>query len=87
MSRELGEAAGNTKGMKRPAPDSDLNRKKGLNPNVDFFSPALLHDGHPIDLTPPSSPSPRRRLAGHVMETAQQQRIIRPMDYTPARWG
>src|SRR6476646_1722712 len=71
MSKELGEAAGNTKWYEmseRLIPI--LKQEKGLNPNVDFFSASAYYTmGIPIDLYTPIFAI--ARVAGwtaHVME-------------------
>jgi citrate synthase len=83
MSRELGEAAGNTKWYEmseRLIPI--LKQEKGLNPNVDFFSASAYYTmGIPIDLYTPIFAI--ARVAGwtaHVMEQHSNNRIIRPQD-------
>jgi citrate synthase len=83
MSRELGEAAGNTKWYEmseRLIPI--LKDEKSLNPNVDFFSASAYYTmGIPIDLYTPIFAI--ARVAGwtaHVMEQHSNNRIIRPQD-------
>ena len=83
MSRELGEAAGNTKWYEtseRLIPI--LHDEKKLNPNVDFFSASAYYTmGIPIDLYTPLFAI--ARVAGwtaHVMEQHANNRIIRPQD-------
>jgi citrate synthase len=83
MSRELGEAAGNTKWYEmseRLIPI--LKSEKNLNPNVDFFSASAYYTmGIPIDLYTPIFAI--ARVAGwtaHVNEQHQNNRIIRPQD-------
>ncbi len=83
MSRELGEAAGNTKWYEmseRLIPI--LLHEKKLNPNVDFFSASAYYTmGIPIDLYTPIFAI--ARVAGwtaHVMEQHTNNRIIRPQD-------
>lgn len=83
MSRELGEAAGNSKWYEmseRLIPI--LKNEKNLNPNVDFFSASAYYTmGIPIDLYTPIFAI--ARVAGwtaHVNEQHQNNRIIRPQD-------
>jgi citrate synthase len=83
MSRELGEAAGNSKWYEmseRLIPI--LKNEKNLNPNVDFFSASAYYTmGIPIDLYTPIFAI--ARVAGwtaHVMEQHSNNRIIRPQD-------
>ena len=83
MSRELGEAAGNSKWYEmseRLIPI--LHDEKKLNPNVDFFSASAYYTmGIPIDLYTPLFAI--ARVAGwtaHVMEQHANNRIIRPQD-------
>lgn len=90
MSRELGEAAGNTKWYEmseRLIPI--LKDEKSLNPNVDFFSASAYYTmGIPIDLYTPIFAI--ARVAGwtaHVMEQHQNNRIIRPQDEYTGPFG
>jgi citrate synthase len=90
MSRELGEAAGNTKWYEmseRLIPI--LKDEKNLNPNVDFFSASAYYTmGIPIDLYTPIFAI--ARVAGwtaHVMEQHQNNRIIRPQDEYTGPFG
>ena len=83
MSRELGEAAGNSKWYEmseRLIPI--LHDEKKLNPNVDFFSASAYYTmGIPLDLFTPIFAI--ARVAGwsaHVMEQHSNNRIIRPQD-------
>jgi citrate synthase len=83
MSRQLGEAAGNTKWYEmseRLIPI--LKDEKNLNPNVDFFSASAYYTmGIPLDLFTPIFAI--ARIAGwtaHVMEQHSNNRIIRPTD-------
>ena len=90
MSRELGEAAGNTKWYEmserlipllKDSPNSE-GKPRNLNPNVDFFSASAYYTmGIPIDLYTPIFAI--ARVAGwtaHVMEQHSNNRIIRPQD-------
>jgi citrate synthase len=90
MSRQLGEAAGNTKWYEmserlipilKNTPKSD-GSPMNLNPNVDFFSASTYYTmGIPLDLFTPIFAI--ARVAGwtaHVMEQHQNNRIIRPTD-------
>jgi len=90
LSKELGEAAGNSKWYEmseRLIPI--VKQAKGssgeplnLNPNVDFFSASMYYTmGIPIDLFTPVFAI--ARIAGwtaHVMEQHSNNRIIRPQD-------
>lgn len=90
LSRELGQAAGNTKWYEmseRIIPilqqaKSSSGATLNLNPNVDFFSASAYYTmGVPIDLFTPIFAI--ARVAGwcaHVMEQHQNNRIIRPTD-------
>ena len=83
MSKQLGEAAGNTKWYEmseRLIPI--MKQEKDLNPNVDFFSASAYYTmGIPLDLFTPIFAI--ARIAGwtaHVMEQHANNRIIRPTD-------
>ena len=90
MSRQLGEAAGNSKWYEMserliPIMKDTLNaegKAKNLNPNVDFFSASAYYTmGIPLDLFTPIFAI--ARVAGwsaHIMEQHQNNRIIRPTD-------
>jgi citrate synthase len=83
MSRELGEAAGNTKWYEMSERLIPILRdEKNLNPNVDFFSASAYYTmGIPLDLFTPIFAI--ARVAGwsaHVMEQHANNRIIRPQD-------
>jgi citrate synthase len=90
MSKQLGEAAGNTKWYEMserliPIMKDTLNadgKPKNLNPNVDFFSASAYYTmGIPLDLFTPIFAI--ARVAGwtaHVMEQHHNNRIIRPTD-------
>ena len=90
MSKQLGEAAGNTKWydmserlipILRDTPGVD-GKPRNLNPNVDFFSASAYYTmGIPIDLFTPIFAI--ARVAGwtaHVLEQHENNRIIRPTD-------
>lgn len=83
MSKQLGEAAGNTKWYEmseRLIPI--LKHEKNLNPNVDFFSASAYYTmGIPLDLF--TLIFAIARIAGwtaHIMEQHSNNRIIRPTD-------
>jgi citrate synthase len=83
MSKQLGEAAGNTtwyEMSERLIPI--MKQEKNLNPNVDFFSASTYYTmGIPLDLFTPIFAV--ARIAGwtaHVMEQHKNNRIIRPTD-------
>ena len=83
MSKQLGEAAGNTKWLEmseRLIPV--VKEAKNKDPNVDFFSASAYYTmGIPIDLYTPIFAI--ARIAGwtaHIMEQHRNNRIIRPQD-------
>ena len=83
MSRQLGEAAGNTTWYEMSERLIPVARElKNLNPNVDFFSASTYYTmGIPLDLFTPIFAI--ARVAGwtaHVMEQHRNNRIIRPTD-------
>jgi citrate synthase len=91
MSKQLGEAAGNTKWYEmserlipilRDESTSSTGEKRPLNPNVDFFSASTYYVmGIPLDLFTPIFAI--ARCAGwtaHIMEQHRNNRIIRPQD-------
>ncbi|MDB5296747.1 MAG: citrate synthase [Phycisphaerales bacterium] len=90
MSKQLGEAAGNTKWYEmseRLIPILRDTKKPtgeplGLNPNVDFFSASAYYTmGIPLDLfTPIFGVARVAGWAAHVMEQHKNNRIIRPTD-------
>jgi citrate synthase len=88
MSKQLGEAAGNTKWYERSERLIPIVKQmKNKVPNVDFFSASAYYTmGIPLDLFTPIFAI--ARVAGwsaHVMEQHQNNRIIRPTDdYTGA---
>ncbi len=83
MSKQLGEAAGNTKWYEmseRLIPIVKGMKKK--DPNVDFFSASTYYTmGIPLDLfTPMFGIARAAGWTAHVMEQHQNNRIIRPTD-------
>jgi citrate synthase len=90
MSKQLGEAAGNTKWYEMserliPIMKDSLSsngQPRNLNPNVDFFSASAYYTmGIPIEMFTPLFAV--ARVAGwtaHVMEQHKNNRIIRPTD-------
>ena len=83
MSKQLGEAAGNTKWYEmseRLIPI--MKQEKNLNPNVDFFSASTYYTmGIPLDLfTPIFAVARVTGWTAHVMEQHKNNRIIRPTD-------
>jgi citrate synthase len=90
MSKQLGEAAGNSKWYEMserliPIMKNATNaegKPRNLNPNVDFFSASAYYTmGIPLDLFTPIFAI--ARVAGwsaHIMEQHQNNRIIRPTD-------
>jgi citrate synthase len=90
MSKQLGEAAGNTKWYEMsekliPIMKDTLNaegKPRNLNPNVDFFSASAYYTmGIPLDLfTPIFAIARAAGWTAHVMEQHHNNRIIRPTD-------
>jgi citrate synthase len=90
MSKQLGEAAGNTKWYEMserliPIMKDSLGsngQPRNLNPNVDFFSASTYYTmGIPIELfTPIFAMSRVAGWAAHVIEQHKNNRIIRPTD-------
>ncbi|HTW95949.1 MAG TPA: citrate/2-methylcitrate synthase [Tepidisphaeraceae bacterium] len=83
MSKQLGEAAGETKWYEMSERLIPVAMElKGLNPNVDFFSASTYYVmGIPIDLfTPVFAIARVTGWTAHVMEQHQNNRIIRPQD-------
>jgi citrate synthase len=91
MSKQLGEAAGNTKWYEmserlipilRDEAVSSKGERASLNPNVDFFSASAYYTmGIPIDLfTPIFGVARVTGWCAHVMEQHKNNRIIRPTD-------
>ena len=90
MSKQLGEAAGNTKWYEmseRLIPImkdslSSTGQPRNLNPNVDFFSASAYYTmGIPIELfTPLFGVARAAGWSAHVIEQQAQNRIIRPTD-------
>jgi citrate synthase len=83
MSKQLGEAAGNTRWYEMSEAIIPVVREtKGKDPNVDFFSASAYYTmGIPLDLFTPIFAI--ARVAGwtaHVMEQQRNNRIIRPTD-------
>lgn len=83
MSKQLGEAAGNTKWYEMSERLIPIVKElKSKDPNVDFFSASAYYTmGIPIDLYTPIFAI--ARIAGwtaHVMEQQANNRIIRPQD-------
>jgi citrate synthase len=90
MSKQLGEAAGNTKWYDIsekliPIMKDALNsegKPRNLNPNVDFFSASAYYTmGIPLDLFTPIFAMARvTGWSAHIMEQHENNRIIRPTD-------
>jgi citrate synthase len=90
MSKQLGEAAGNTKWyemserlipLMKNTPKSD-GTPMNLNPNVDFFSASAYYTMEiPLDLFTPIFAIARvTGWTAHIMEQHRNNRIIRPTD-------
>lgn len=83
MSKQLGEAAGETKWYEISTRLIDVvKQEKGLDPNVDFFSASAYYTmGIPLDLfTPIFAVARTAGWCGHGMEQQADNRIIRPTD-------
>ncbi len=83
MSKQLGEAAGNSKWYEmseRLIPI--VKQAKNVDPNVDFFSASAYYTmGIPIDLFTPIFAMARiTGWTAHIMEQHSNNRIIRPQD-------
>jgi len=83
MSKQLGEAAGNTKWYEMSEKLIPIVKEmKNKDPNVDFFSASAYYTmGIPLDLFTPIFAI--ARVAGwtaHIMEQYKNNRIIRPTD-------
>ncbi len=83
MSKQLGEAAGNTRWYEMSERIMPIVKEmKGKDPNVDFFSASAYYTmGIPLDLFTPIFGI--ARVAGwtaHIMEQHKNNRIIRPTD-------
>ncbi|MCL6487357.1 MAG: citrate synthase [Alicyclobacillus mali] len=81
LSREAGERAGETKWFEMSQIiERIVKEKKGLNPNVDFYSASLYYKiGLPVHLFTPVFAS--SRISGwtaHVLEQYRNNRLIRP---------
>jgi citrate synthase len=90
MSRQLGEAAGNTKWYEMSERLIPIVKEmKNKDPNVDFFSASAYYTmGIPIDLYTPIFAI--ARIAGwtaHIMEQHSNNRIIRPQDDYRGQFG
>jgi citrate synthase len=83
MSKQLGEAAGNTKWYEMSERLIGVAKEaKNLNPNVDFFSASTYYTmGIPLDLFTPIFGIARvTGWCAHIMEQHRNNRIIRPTD-------
>ena len=83
MSRQLGEAANNTKWYEMSEAIIPIVKElKNKDPNVDFFSASAYYTmGIPLDLfTPIFAVARITGWTAHVMEQHQNNRIIRPTD-------
>jgi citrate synthase len=83
MSKQLGEAAGNTKWYEMSERLIGVAKEsKNLNPNVDFFSASTYYTmGIPLDLfTPIFAVARVVGWTAHIMEQHINNRIIRPTD-------
>jgi citrate synthase len=83
MSKQLGEAAGNTKWYEMSERLINVAKEtKNLNPNVDFFSASTYYTmGIPLDLfTPIFGVARVTGWCAHIMEQHKNNRIIRPTD-------
>lgn len=86
MSKDLGELTGNTEWYEMSIKlDALMVEKKGLKPNVDFYSASAYYVlGIPLDLyTPIFAMSRISGWCAHVLEQLGNNRLIRPRaDYT-----
>jgi citrate synthase len=83
MSKQLGEAAGNTKWYEMSeAIIPVVKETKKVDPNVDFFSASAYYTmGIPLDLFTPIFAIARiTGWSAHIMEQHKNNRIIRPTD-------
>ncbi|HEX8525254.1 MAG TPA: citrate/2-methylcitrate synthase [Tepidisphaeraceae bacterium] len=83
MSKQLGEAAGNSKWYEMSERLIPIVKQlKDKDPNVDFFSASAYYTmGIPLDLfTPMFGIARAAGWSAHVMEQHQNNRIIRPTD-------
>ena len=83
MSRQLGEAAGNTLWYEMSERIMPIVKKmKDKDPNVDFFSASAYYTmGIPLDLFTPIFAIARvTGWTAHIMEQHKNNRIIRPTD-------
>jgi citrate synthase len=98
MSKQLGEAAGNTKWYEmserlipilRDESKSSTGEKRPINPNVDFFSASTYYTmGIPLDLfTPIFAIARTAGWTAHIMEQHRNNRIIRPQDDYRGEFG
>ncbi|MBX9695661.1 MAG: citrate synthase [Cyanobacteria bacterium] len=81
MSEALGKRAGETKWYEMSVKIEDMmNREKGLNSNVDFYSASVYYMlGIPSDLfTPIFAISRMSGWAAHILEQYSDNRLIRP---------
>jgi 2-methylcitrate synthase len=89
MSRELGEATGDTRWyLMSERMEALVKAQKGLNPNVDFYSASAYRSlGIPTDLfTPLFAVSRVAGWTAHVLEQLDNNKLIRPeADYQGPR--
>ncbi|MEP6568798.1 MAG: citrate synthase [Acidobacteriota bacterium] len=81
FSKEVGEAAGDTKWYKMSRKVEEvMTNEKGLFPNVDFFSASTYYMmGIPLDLyTPIFAVSRISGWTGHILEQYADNKLIRP---------
>ena len=88
MSRQLGEDVGDLRLYElSEAIEEIMQREKGLNANVDFYSASVYHNlGIPVELfTPIFAISRMTGWTAHVLEQVGNNRIIRPrLEYVGA---
>jgi citrate synthase len=91
MSKQLGEAAGNSKWYEMSEALIKVVKevKPNINPNVDFFSASTYYTmGIPLDLFTPIFAIARvTGWSAHVMEQHTNNRIIRPTDDYVGEFG
>lgn len=89
FSEQMGGVTGETKWFEMSKKLEDLMKeKKGLNPNVDFYSASTYYMmGIPLDLyTPIFAISRISGWAGHILEQYHENKLIRPRAEYVGNW-
>lgn len=89
FSEKMGEVTGDNKWFEMSKKLEDLMKeKKGLNPNVDFYSASTYYMmGIPLDLyTPIFAISRISGWAGHILEQYAENKLIRPSADYVGNW-